>query len=94
MEQSFEKKTNMILANFAYTDYFSNWVDMSCAAWGVLCAQNLFFRNIFKVETWLFHALNVIVPSFATFNCWAYFASHPLTTSMLVTKFKNFDNIQ
>ena len=70
-----EQKKNVISVNFAYTDYISNWIDMSCAAWGVLSAQNVCFQNVFKVEIWLFHAFNAIAPSSAIFLCWAYFVS-------------------
>ena len=70
-----EREKNVISVNFAYTDYISNWIDMSCAAWGVLSAQNVCFQNVFKVEIWLFHAFNAIAPSSAIFLCWAYFVS-------------------
>ena len=67
---------NIISENFAYTDFASNWADISCAAWGVLSAQHCFFRNVFEIETWPLHALNAIAQSSSLFVCWSYFVSH------------------
>ena len=65
----------MISVNFAYTDYISNWADISCALWGILSAQNAFFRNTYEVEKWLLRAFNAIAPSSAFCVCWGYFVS-------------------
>ena len=68
-------KKNMISVNFAYTDYISNWADISCALWGILSAQNALFRNTYEVEKWLLRAFNAIAPSSAIAVCWGYFVS-------------------
>ena len=80
----------MISVNFAYTDYISNWADLSCASWGVLCAQNAFFRDAWEVEKWLLRAFNTIAPSCAICVCWGYFVSKPTASLNLSSTSNDF----
>ena len=44
--------------------------------WGILSAQNAFFRNTYEVEKWLLRAFTAIAPSSAFCVCWGYFVSN------------------